>query len=384
MNKQLKVCSSNTKVDVVKFDSILLFSFLSLLSFSIVMVASASISIAEKYNVPDFYFTIHHLIYLIVSLVGCFLITLVPTKYIEKISMCSAILGMILLVLVFIPGLSRSVNGAFRWVFLGPISMQASEFAKLLLIIYMAGYLVRRKENVRINFGGFVAPLIVLAMFDILLLLEPDFGAMFIVSCTVISLLFIAGVKLRYLFLLLPFAGVVIVSLIFTSKYRLQRIIGFLHPWDDQFDKGYQLVQSLIAFGRGGWFGIGLGSSVQKLLYLPEAYTDFIFAIIAEELGFVGAVVIILLLSVITVRCLKIAQTAMIAKKFFIAYLAYGISFWIALQSIVNIGVNIGLLPTKGLTLPFVSYGGNSLLVCCLAIGILFRIDFELRSYEKK
>lgn len=366
-----------------RFDSVLLFSFLGLLFFSVVMVASASISIAEKYNVSDFYFTIHHIIYLIISLVGFFFVTLFPTKYIEKISIGSAIFGVILLVLVFIPGLSRSVNGAFRWIFLGSLSIQASEFAKLFLIIYMSGYLVRRKNNVRINFAGFVVPLMVLAVFDILLLLEPDFGSMFIISCTVLSLLFIAGVKLRYLFLLLPCAGLIIVGLIFTSQYRLQRIIGFLHPWDDQFDKGYQLVQSLIAFGRGGWFGIGLGNSVQKLLYLPEAYTDFIFAIIAEELGFVGAIMVILLLVIMVIRCLKIAQTAMMAKKFFLAYLAYGISFWIALQSMVNIGVNVGLLPTKGLTLPFISYGGNSLLVCCLAIGILFRIDFEVQRHIK-
>lgn len=363
-----------------KFDTVLLFGFLSLLLFSVVIVASASMPIAEKYNVSDFYFTVHHVIYVIISLLACFFITFVPIKHIQKISNHCLVISLILLILVFIPGLSRSINGAFRWIFLGPISIQSSEFCKLLFVIYMAGYLVRRKENVRTNFIGFIVPLMVLAVFDILLLLEPDFGAMFILSCTVVGLLFIAGVKLRYLFLLLPFAGIMIIGLIFTSPYRLQRIIGFLNPWDDQFDKGYQLVQSLIAFGRGGYFGIGLGGSVQKLLYLPEAYTDFIFAIVAEELGFVGAILVILLLSIITVRCLKIAQDAMLAKKFFMAYLAYGISFWLALQSIVNIGVNIGLLPTKGLTLPFISYGGNSLLVCCLAIGILFRIDFELKT----
>jgi cell division protein FtsW len=170
------------------------------------------------------------------------------------------------------------------------------------------------------------------------------------------------------------------VSLVFSSTYRLERIIAFLNPWDNQFDKGYQLVQSLIAFGRGGWFGIGLGGSVQKLLYLPEAYTDFIFAIIAEELGFAGAILVILLFSIIILRCLTIAKIAMLAKKKFMAYLTYGISFWLALQSIVNIGVNIGLLPTKGLTLPFISYGGNSLLSVCMAIAIIFRIDFELKT----
>lgn len=377
MNKQLNFSSKH------KFDSILLFGFLFLIFFSLVMVSSASISVAERYYVPDFYFVIHHLIYLTISLLGCFLITLIPIKYLQKYSIYCALFGFILLVLVFIPGISRSINGAFRWIFFGPISVQSSEFCKLLFIIYMAGYLVRRKDNVRGNFIDFIAPLILLGLFDILLLLEPDFGAMFILSSTVIGLLFIAGVKLRYLFMLLPVAAIVIITLILTSKYRLQRIMGFLNPWEDQFDKGYQLVQSLIAFGRGGWFGVGLGGSVQKLLYLPEAYTDFIFAIIAEELGFIGAVIVILLLTTVIIRCLKVAQTSMLSKKFFQSYLAYGVSCWIALQSIVNIGVNIGVLPTKGLTLPFISYGGNSLLVCCLAIGIIFRIDYESRGFYK-
>jgi cell division protein FtsW len=364
----------------ILFDPILLFSFLLLVGFSIVMVASASISITERYNVPDFYFAIHHAIYLGFSLCCFFLLTLIPIKYIEKFSIYSALSGIIFLTLVFIPGLSKLTNGSFRWIFLGPISIQASEFTKLLSIIYIAGYLVRRQNNLRNKLSGFLVPLMVLLAFDILLLLEPDFGTMIIINCTAICLLFIAGIKLRYLLILLSIASLVMVSLVFSSTYRLERIIAFLNPWDNQFDKGYQLVQSLIAFGRGGWFGIGLGGSVQKLLYLPEAYTDFIFAIIAEELGFAGAILVILLFSIIILRCLTIAKIAMLAKKKFMAYLTYGISFWLALQSIVNIGVNIGLLPTKGLTLPFISYGGNSLLSVCMAIAIIFRIDFELKT----
>ena len=314
------------------------------------------------------------------SLIFSFVCTLIPIKHIEKFSIYAAIIGLFLLILVFVPGLSRNVNGAFRWISIGKISIQSSELAKLLLILYIAGYLVRRKDNIKYHFTGFVVPLFILLSFDVLLLLEPDFGTVFIISCTVFSLLFIAGVKLRYLLFLSLLAGISIFSLLFTSTYRLQRIIGFLNPWNDQFNKGYQLVQSLIAFGRGGWFGIGLGNSVQKLLYLPEAYTDFIFAIIAEELGFIGALIVIILLSLIIFRCFKISQTAMFAKKYFEGYLGFGIAFWLALQSMVNIGVNIGLLPTKGLTLPFISYGGNSLLVCCLSIGLLFRIDFEMHE----
>ncbi len=365
---------------ILLFDPILLLSFLSLLGISIVMVASASIAIAERYNVSDFYFVIHHVIYLVFSLCCFFLLTLIPTKYIEKLSLYSAICSIMLLILVFIPGLSRSINGSFRSISFGIASIQPSEFAKLLLIIYMAGYLVRRQENLLNKFSGVLVPLIILLTFDVLLLLEPDFGSTIVISTTILGLLFIAGIKLRYLLLLISLASLTIIGLIFTSNYRLERIIAFLNPWDNQFDKGYQLVQSLIAFGRGGWFGTGLGNSVQKLFYLPEAYTDFIFAIIAEELGFMGAILIILLFSLVIMRCLKIAKTAMLVKKKFIAYLTYGISLWLTIQSTINIGVNVGLLPTKGLTLPFISYGGNSLLAGCIAMAIIFRIDFELRE----
>jgi cell division protein FtsW len=364
----------------VLFDPILLFSILFLLGFSIVIVSSASVAITEKYNVSDFYFTINQIINIIVSLIFSFVLTLVPIKYIEKFSIGSAFVSIICLILVFVPGLSRLVNGAYRWIFLGPISIQSAEFIKLLAIIYISGYLVRRQKNMQHKFSGVLVPLVILIIFDILLMLEPDFGTMLIVSCSIMGLLFIAGIKLRYLVCLLLLASIIIFSLIISSHYRLERIIAFLHPWDNQFDKGYQLVQSLIAFGRGGWSGVGLGGSVQKLLYLPEAYTDFIFAIIAEELGFSGAMVIITVFTFIIVRCFKIANTAMVKKQQFSAYMAYGISFWLALQTIINIGVNIGLLPTKGLTLPFISYGGSSLLSVCMAMAIMFRIDFELKE----
>lgn len=360
-------------------DPCLLFSFFGLICISIVMVASASISITEKYNVSCFYFASHHGIYLVISL-GCFFIlSCVPIKYMETFSIYSALLAIILLSLVFIPGLSRVINGSLRWVLLGPISFQPSEFAKLLIIIYISGYLVRRQENIRNKLSGFLVPLAVILILNILLVLEPDFGTIIVISCITIGLLFIAGIKLRYLIIIVLIASLIILLLVFSSNYRLERIIAFFNPWDNQFDKGYQLVQSLIAFGRGGWFGVGLGSSVQKLLYLPEAYTDFIFAIIAEELGFIGAIVVILLLYLIVIRCLKIAKDALIVKKKFMAYLAYGFAFWVAIQGIINIGVNVGLLPTKGLTLPFISYGGNSLLSLCIGMAAIFRIDFELK-----
>lgn len=369
-----------TNSNILPCDRILLFNFLCLLGFSLIMVTSASIPITEKYNLPVFYFLVNHFIYIVFSLFCVFLITLVPIKYLRSLSIYSALVSILLLLLVFIPGLSKLINGSYRWVFIGHLSMQPAEFVKLLSIIYMSGYLVRRENNVRHKFSGIIVPIIMLLIFDILLLLEPDFGSAIVISCITIGLLFIARVKLRYLLLLLLLSSVFIVILITSSSYRLERIIAFLHPWDNQFDVGYQLVQSLIAVGRGGWFGVGLGSSVQKLLYLPEAYTDFIFAIIAEELGFVGAFMVIVSFAVIIMRCLKIANTAMQQKQLFSAYLAYGISFWLTYQTTINIGVNIGLLPTKGLTLPLISYGGSSLLSISMAIAIIFRIDFELKQ----
>ena len=371
---------STTTSSNLLFDRMLFGNFLFLLSFSLVMVTSASIPITEKYNLPVFYFLINHFVYVVFSLFCCFVLTLIPIKYIEKFSLYSALIGIASLLLVFIPGLSRLINGSYRWIFIGSISIQAAEFVKLLSIIYMAGYLVRRQANVLYKFSGVMVPVIVLLIFDILLLLEPDFGSMIVISGTMIGLLFIAGVKLRYLLSLLSVASIGIVILVLSSNYRLERIRAFLNPWDNQFDTGYQLVQSLIAFGRGGWFGVGLGSSVQKLLYLPEAYTDFIFAIIAEELGFLGAILVIVSFIIIIIRCLRIARNAILKKQLFMAYLAYGISFWLTYQITINIGVNIGLLPTKGLTLPLISYGGSSLLSICMAMAIIFRIDFELKQ----
>lgn len=370
---------SKTIPNILPCDRILLFNFLFLLGFSLIMVTSASIPITEKYHLPVFYFLFNHFIYIIFSLLCVFLITLVPIKYLQHFSVYSALVSMLLLLLVFIPGLSKQINGSYRWIFIGRLSIQMAEFVKLLSIIYAAGYIVRRHDNVRHKFSGIMVPIAMLSVFNILLLVEPDFGSAIVISCVMVSLLFLAGVKIRYLLLLLILSIVSVVMLIFSSSYRLERIIAFLNPWDNQFDVGYQLVQSLIAFGRGGWFGVGLGNSVQKLLYLPEAYTDFIFAIIAEELGFLGAFILIVIFAVIIMRCLKIANIAMQQKQLFAAYLAYGIAFWLIYQTTINIGVNIGLLPTKGLTLPLISYGGSSLLSVSIAIAIIFRIDFELK-----
>ena len=287
--------------------------------------------------------------------------------------------SLFLLIVVLIPGIGHTVNGSTRWVGFGIARLQVSEFAKLALIVYLASYLVRHQEEVRTCASGFIKPLVVLAVMSLLLLKEPDFGAVVVITATVMALLFLAGVRLWQFVLLLVACAVIIVVLAISSPYRLERLTGFLNPWARQFDSGYQLTQSLIAFGRGGWFGVGLGESVQKLFYLPEAHTDFLLAVLAEELGLMGVLTVIGLFVLLVSRGLLIARRALHAGNPFAAYLAYGFSLLLALQAAINIGVNSGLLPTKGLTLPLMSYGGSSMVANCIVIAILVRIDYETR-----
>ena len=286
---------------------------------------------------------------------------------------------MLLLGVLFIPGVSRTVNGSMRWIYFGFFSVQPSEIVKMSLIVYIAGYMVRRNYQLHAQFSGFLVPMVVLGFVATLLLLEPDFGSVIVITSAVLGMLFLGGVKFTRFLLLLPLVIGVLSALAVSSSYRVQRFISFRNPWADQYDTGYQLVQSLIAFGRGAWFGTGLGGSIQKLLYLPESHTDFIFAVIAEELGLIGAVAVIALYIIFAFRGLEIGRRADQQQQNFGAYLAYGITLLVGLQVVINIGVSIGLLPTKGLTLPFISYGGSSIIMICIAVGVLFRIDFESR-----
>jgi cell division protein FtsW len=288
----------------------------------------------------------------------------------------------LLLMIVLVPGIGKEVNGATRWVALGPFSLQGSEFVKLFMMIYMAGYLVRRKEEIETSLFGFVKPLVLLMLIVFLLLGQPDFGAAIVIITAAIGMIFLAGVPYRF-FLPLVALCVSSVAIIATLQpYRLARLTAFADPWEYKFDSGYQLTQALIAFGRGEWIGLGLGNSIQKLFFLPEAHTDFLFSIVAEELGIIGAGLVIFLFAGLVLRGLAIGNTARRQELKFHAYLAYGLSLILGIQASINLGVNIGLLPTKGLTLPFMSYGGNSLIVSCMMVAVILRIDYETRQFR--
>jgi cell division protein FtsW len=285
--------------------------------------------------------------------------------------------ALLLLIVVLIPGMGRTVNGATRWLDFGLFTFQVSELAKLFLVIYLAGYMVRRAEEVRTTAIGFFKPMALLLAAGALLLMEPDFGAAVVVLVTGLGMLFLGGVRFwQFSALMLVTLGM-LVFLAISSPYRLERITSFINPWADPYDSGFQLTQSLIAIGSGGWFGVGLGGSVQKLFYLPEAHTDFLFAVLAEELGLIGSLSLLLLYGYLIWRALDIGAQALREGRTFGGYVAYGIGLLIGLQAFVNIGVNMGVLPTKGLTLPLMSYGGNSVVTTCLSIGLLLRVHYE-------
>jgi len=362
-----------------RIDYWLVTSVMILATLGLVMVASASITFADREIGQPFYYAFRQAIYIGLGLavgVALFKLRLVDLERMGMVLLLSAI-AMLLLVLV--PGVGVEVNGAARWINAGLFRLQVSEPAKLLFIIYLASYLARHGEEVRTRISGFMKPIGLLAIAALLLLLEPDFGATVVLTATVMGMIFMAGVKLVQFSGALGLAGLLLGSLAVSSPYRMNRLTTFMDPWADPFDSGFQLTQSLIAIGRGEWFGVGLGGSIQKLFYLPEAHTDFVFAVLAEELGLLGVCLIIVLYAVLVWRAFVIAAQAVKAENLFAAYLAYGIGIWFGLQSFINIGVNMGLLPTKGLTLPLMSYGGSSMIVMCAAVALLLRVDYETR-----
>ncbi len=351
-----------------------------LLLIGVTMMTSASIALAERTMDAPLYFFVRQSVFLVAGLGGAALFLLVPTRVWESTGYLSLSVALALLVIVLVPGVGHTVNGSTRWIDLGPFNLQASEPARLLLLFYVCGYLVRHHEQVRTTFTGFAKPMLFVFAACALLVSEPDLGAATVLLCATLGVLFIAGVRLRY-FLLASVAAIVgFVALILTSDYRRKRLIGFRDPWADPEVTGYQLTQSLIAIGRGEWSGVGLGASVQKLDYLPHAHNDFVFAVLAEELGLIGVVLTIGLYLALIVRGFGIARRAADAALHFQAYLAYAIVIWIGLQALINIGVNMGVLPTKGLTLPLMSYGGSSLVVTLAAIAILLRVHHETRQ----
>ena len=372
--------SSNSDVTpIVLYDRWLLIVITTLLAFGLLMVASTSIVISEHQYGQSFHFFFHQLFYLILGIATGIILVQIKTSYWQQISLALLILTVGLLFLVLLPGIGRQVNGSMRWLGFGPFGLQVSEFVKLTMIVYLAGYLVRQEKQVQNQIRGFLKPLLVLAIITFLLLREPDFGAATVILVTSLGMLFLAGVRIWQFIVLLTSVAFILGILAVSSPYRLARLTTFLNPWANQFDSGYQLTQSLIAFGRGGWFGVGLGESIQKLFYLPEAHTDFLFAVLTEELGLIGGLFLIVLFSLLVWRALYIGYRCFNIGQRFSAYLAYGIGLNIALQVMINIGVNTGVLPTKGLTLPLMSYGGSSLLMTCIMLALLLRIDYEYR-----
>jgi cell division protein FtsW len=355
----------------------LLLSFLLLLSFGIVMVSSASVAMGERLGVSALFFLKHHIIYVALGLLGGIICSCLPLQLLARYTVPLLLASIFLLAILLLPGVSRPINGSIRWLFFGPISFQPSEIAKLVLIIYIAGYMVRRNEQLQKQLLGFFIPLFVLSIITVLLILEPDFGSVVILTVTILGMLFLGGVHFNRFLALVPIIVIALALLTVSSSYRLQRLLTFTDPWNDPFKHGYQLVQSLLAIGRGSLWGTGLGGSVQKLLYLPEAHADFIFAIIAEELGLCGALIVIGIYGVFIYSGLRIGKEAYKHGLYFASYIACGITMLLALQILTNLGVTLGLLPTKGLTLPLLSYGGSSMLAVCSAVGLLFRVDFE-------
>lgn len=360
------------------YDYWLLLLVFGLLAMGLLMVASASMVISDRQYHTPFHFFSHQLIYISMALILGFFVTRIPLLFWKKIGPYLLMLSIFCLFMVLVPGIGRRVNGSMRWIGFGPLGIQVSELAKFAAVIYMAGFLLRRQEEVCTSFSGFIKPMLVFGLMAILLLLEPDFGATSVIMITILGMLFLAGARLWQFILLVIMVGGALGFLAVSSPYRLIRLTTFLHPWTDQFNSGYQLTQSLIAFGRGGIFGVGLGNSIQKLFYLPEAHTDFLFAVLAEELGIVGQLVVMGLFTGLVVKILSIGRLAEKIDNKFAAFVAYGFALWFGLQAMINIGVNVGILPTKGLTLPFMSYGGSSILLSCIAIAIILRIYHEV------
>jgi cell division protein FtsW len=351
-----------------------------LVGIGLVMMTSASVTIADRKYGDALFFLWRQLVALGLGVGLGVVVMRTPLEVLSRLSTLFLFVSMLLLVLVITPGVAHEVNGSMRWLKIGPLTLQASEIAKLCVVLYLAAYLVRHGDQVRNQFIGFIKPILVLMIIAVLLLLEPDYGAAAVLFATCLGMLFMAGVSLpRFLIW-----GVVAIAALGTvaalKAYRLARLMTFTDPWSDPFDTGFQLTQALIAFGRGEWFGVGLGASIQKMFYLPEVHTDFVLAVIAEELGFAGTVSVILLFLFVVWRCFHIGGEALRSGRAFQSYLANGVGLLLGLQAFINIGVNMGVLPTKGLPLPFISYGSNNIMMSCVAVALVLRAAHESRQ----
>jgi len=380
------VLRATHKQPAAEYDRALLWSALLLAALGLVMVYSASIATAEasRYTGQNpAYFLVRHGLFLGASFLVGAMVFLVPARSWQKAAPWLFLVGLVLLTLVLLPGLGREVNGARRWLDLRVATLQPSELMKLAVVLYAADYTVRKHAVLKNFKKGLLPMLAVMLLVSWLLLREPDFGAFVVIAVTAFGLLFLGGMNGLHFAALLTMLGVGFAGLVLSSPYRMQRILGFMDPWADPYGGGYQLTHALIAFGRGEWLGVGLGASVEKLFYLPEAHTDFLLAVIAEELGLVGVAVVIGLFLWLVLRAFTIGRQAALRERHFSSLVAQGIGIWIGFQALINMGVNMGLLPTKGLTLPLMSFGGTGLLINFAALAILLRIDWENRQLAR-
>ena len=367
-----------------RYDRVIFGVAAALAALGLVMVASSSIAIAEGLNVGPFYFVTRHLVFLAGGIALGLVLARCELKDLERNSHLILLAAFVLLLLVFVPGLGKTVNGARRWLNLGISSFQAVEAVKLLMIIWLASFLARHREAVQTSLLGVAKPFGIAALMVVALLAQPDFGSAALLCAITLGMIWLGGVRLVHILAPAALALPALVWAALSESYRVRRLTSFLNPWEDPFKDGFQLTQALIAIGRGEWFGVGLGASVQKLFYLPEAHTDFIFAVIAEELGFIGCLAVIALFAILAGRALWLGLRGIEMGRVFAGYCAFGVGLWLALQAFVSMGVNLGILPTKGLTLPLVSSGGSSVLMTCAAVGLLLRVSFELdRSHRQ-
>ena len=362
---------------VVRPDSWVLIPALLLLAIGIVMVGSASVAIAEDQGFATYHYLLRHLIYISLGVLLALVFRVIPIAFLEQVSRPMMLLSALLLLAVLIPGVGHEVNGSTRWIRLGFVNFQVVEAAKLMVVIYLAGYLARKTGLVQTNFFDTFKPLIFAGLLSGILLLQPDMGSAAVITAIIAGMVWLAGAAWRHIFVLglLTLPAFAYAAM---EPYRLRRIVSFMDPWADPYASGFQLTQALIAVGRGELFGVGLGASIQKLFYLPEAHTDFIFAVLAEEFGLAGVIVVLTLFLLLVTRIMIIGIMAHRHDRPFAGFLAYGIGLWVGLQAVVSVGVNLGVLPTKGLTLPLISSGGSSMLMILLALGVVLRIKYEL------
>jgi cell division protein FtsW len=361
-----------------RYDLGLILAAAALASLGVVMVASSSIAIADGQHVGPFHYLVRHLVFLALGVGLCGVMMCVELAWFERHAFTLLLVAVILLLLVFVPGLGLKLNGARRWIRLGVAGFQSVEAVKLLFIVYIASYLERHRDGVQGRLFGVAKPIGVAVVLVALLLAQPDFGSAALLIAIAIGMVWLGGARMRNLLYLGVPAVPVLAWAALTQDYRVKRLTSFLNPWEHPFDDGFQLTQALIAIGRGEWFGVGLGGSVQKLFYLPEAHTDFILAVIAEELGFLGILLVLALFAALVGRAFLLGLAAVERGQRFAGYCAFGVGLWLGLQTLVSVGVNLGVLPTKGLTLPLISSGGSSVLMTCAAIGLLLRVSYEI------